>query len=38
LYDAGFVIERLREPTETDPDNAWHRMPLFLHIRAIKRR
>jgi SAM-dependent methyltransferase len=37
LYDAGFLIEQLREPTETDLDNHWHRMPLFLHIRAIKR-
>jgi SAM-dependent methyltransferase len=36
LYDAGFLIERLREPTERDPETKWYRMPMFLHIRAIK--
>lgn len=36
LYDAGFLIERIREPTELDPASHWHRMPMFLHIRAIK--
>lgn len=34
LADAGFVIERLREPTDPDPATAWHRVPLFLDILA----
>jgi SAM-dependent methyltransferase len=42
LTDAGFVIERLREPAV--PDHAivqehsrrWQRLPLFLHLRALK--
>ena len=42
IADAGLLVERLRE---TDvPDSAivrprsrrWQRMPLFLHIRAVK--
>jgi SAM-dependent methyltransferase len=36
LADAGFVIERLREVGDPDPDDKWHRMPLFLHIRAAR--
>jgi SAM-dependent methyltransferase len=32
LADAGFVIERLIEPTEPDPDDPWYRMPLFLDV------
>jgi SAM-dependent methyltransferase len=35
LAAAGFLIERLREPTDLDPAKAWHRLPLFLHIRAV---
>ena len=34
LSDAGFVINRLREPTSDDPGDKWHRIPLFLHIVA----
>ncbi|HEY7946678.1 MAG TPA: class I SAM-dependent methyltransferase [Acidimicrobiales bacterium] len=34
LADAGFVVERLREVGESDPDHKWHRLPLFLHLRA----
>jgi len=34
LADAGFVVERLREVGEPDPENKWHRLPLFLHLRA----
>lgn len=34
LADAGFVIERLREPTSPDPTKPWHRVPLFLNIVA----
>lgn len=36
LADAGFVIERLREVSEPDPADKWHRIPLFLHIRALR--
>jgi hypothetical protein len=42
LADCGFVIERLRE--RRLPDHAlrrehsgrWQRIPLFLHLRAVK--
>jgi ubiquinone/menaquinone biosynthesis C-methylase UbiE len=34
LTDAGFVINRLREPTSADTHDKWHRIPLFLHIVA----
>jgi hypothetical protein len=42
LFDAGFLIEDLREvpepPEETvDRRKRWQRLPLFLHIRAVKR-
>jgi SAM-dependent methyltransferase len=37
LADSGFLIERLREPTDPDPDRPWHRIPMFLHLRAVKR-
>ncbi len=36
LAGAGFLIEQLREVNEPDPDDKWHRIPLFLHIRAIR--
>ena len=36
LADAGLVIERLREPTSPDPGTAWHRVPLFQHILAVR--
>jgi SAM-dependent methyltransferase len=36
LEDAGFVIERMREPTNTLEDPRHDRMPLFLHLRALK--
>jgi SAM-dependent methyltransferase len=42
LADAGFVIERLREPTvpehavHSECDRRWQRIPLFLHIRALR--
>lgn len=36
LADAGFLIERLREVGEPDPDDKWHRIPLFLHLRAVR--
>jgi SAM-dependent methyltransferase len=38
LEDAGFVIERMREPTNTLEDPRHDRMPLFLHVRALKPR
>jgi SAM-dependent methyltransferase len=37
LHDAGFLIERLREPTDPKPGSAWGRIPMFLHLRAVKR-
>jgi SAM-dependent methyltransferase len=36
LVAAGFLIEALREVTENDPDNKWYRVPLFLHLRAVR--
>jgi SAM-dependent methyltransferase len=43
LEEAGFLIERIREPRSTRPDgtpvgrtNRWLRVPLFLHLRAVK--
>jgi SAM-dependent methyltransferase len=43
LARAGLLIERLREPAVPDhalrepPTARWQRLPLFLHIRAVKR-
>jgi SAM-dependent methyltransferase len=34
LADAGFLIERLREVGNPDETDKWHRIPLFLHLRA----
>jgi SAM-dependent methyltransferase len=39
LFDAGFVVELLKEPTPAegaDGYERWQRYPMFLHIRAIK--
>jgi SAM-dependent methyltransferase len=39
LEDAGFLIERIREPrTRKDQSRTgrWERMPLFLHVAAVK--
>ncbi len=36
LAGAGFLIEQLREVTEPDPSDKWHRIPLFLHVRALR--
>lgn len=36
LERAGFVIETLREPTDTDPGSRWYDVPLFVHIVAAK--
>lgn len=38
LTGAGFVIARLREPTNPDPAKPWRRVPLFLNIVAALRR
>jgi SAM-dependent methyltransferase len=38
LTDAGFVIERLREPTNPDPAKPWRSVPLFLNILAALQR
>lgn len=35
LAQSGFIIDRLREVTEPDPNDKWHRMPLFSHLRAV---
>jgi hypothetical protein len=34
LADAGFVIQRLREPTDPDPAKPWRRVPMFLNVLA----
>ena len=36
LTEAGFVIERLLELTDPDPERAWQRVPLFLDIVAVR--
>ncbi len=36
LEDSGFLIEAIREVTEPNPDDKWHRLPLFLHLRAVR--
>ncbi len=36
LAAAGFLIERIGEIGEPDPDDKWSRIPLFLHIRAVR--
>jgi SAM-dependent methyltransferase len=36
LADAGFLIERIREVGDPNPEDKWHRIPLFLHLRALK--
>lgn len=32
----GFLTEALREPPSPDPSGRWQRLPLFLHLRAVK--
>ena len=29
-------VEAIREVTQDDPSDHWHRIPLFLHLRAIR--
>jgi hypothetical protein len=36
LADAGFLIERIQEVGDPDPNEKWHRIPLFLHVRAVR--
>jgi hypothetical protein len=42
LADAGLVVERLRETDVPEPaitrprGRRWQRIPLFLHVRAVK--
>jgi SAM-dependent methyltransferase len=38
LSRAGLLIERIAEVGDPDPAISWHRMPLFLHLRAVKPR
>jgi SAM-dependent methyltransferase len=35
LAGAGFLIERIREVGDPNPESNWSRMPLFLHLRAV---
>jgi SAM-dependent methyltransferase len=37
LEHAGFGIDAIREVTEPDPADSWHRLPLFLHLIATRR-
>jgi len=40
LFDAGFVVDSINEPTPTTREGRyerWHRVPMFLHVRAVKR-
>jgi SAM-dependent methyltransferase len=40
LHEAGLLIDMVREPvpsTGSDDYDRWHRYPMFLHLRAIKR-
>jgi ubiquinone/menaquinone biosynthesis C-methylase UbiE len=36
MYYAGFLIEQVREPTDTTAATTWARLPMFLHVRAVK--
>src|SRR5271170_6248148 len=36
LADAGFLIERIREVGDPSPADKWHKIPLFLHVRALR--
>jgi SAM-dependent methyltransferase len=36
LADAGFLTERIREVGDTDANSKWNRLPLFLHLRAVR--
>jgi SAM-dependent methyltransferase len=36
LEHAGFAIEAVREVCEPNPDDKWHRVPLFLDLRAVR--
>jgi SAM-dependent methyltransferase len=37
LRSHGFVIDDLREVTVEDPADRWYRIPMFLHISAVRR-
>ena len=36
LEDAGFLLEALRDPVAVPEWPRWRRVPLFLHVRAVK--
>ena len=41
LFDAGLVVDLVREPVPSTREGRlerWHRVPMFLHIRAVKPR
>jgi SAM-dependent methyltransferase len=37
LAAAGFLIDQLGEVANPDPSSKWHRIPMFLHLRALRR-
>jgi SAM-dependent methyltransferase len=38
LWQAGMLVERVREPTDITPGDKWNDVPMFLHILAVKPR
>jgi SAM-dependent methyltransferase len=36
LAEAGFLTERIREVGDTNVHSKWNRLPLFLHLRAVR--
>jgi hypothetical protein len=36
LERAGLAIDAIREPQHPDPHDDWSRLPLFLHVRAVR--
>jgi hypothetical protein len=36
LRSSGFVVDELREVTVEDPADRWWRIPMFLHLSALR--
>jgi hypothetical protein len=36
LRGSGFVVEDIREVTVEDPSDRWSRIPMFLHLSAVR--